>query len=135
MINPKIIKIALDTRNEGLKNIYTHKSMIKNSKCGDIIKVEFNTKLNKIKNLRYETESCIFCQASASLLSKKINVLSINTIKKDVNLFYNIFKNKNTNLPIKYKAFSDVIKKKYNSRVDCIILPFNAIIKALKKNV
>ena len=33
--------------------------------------------------MKYETESCIYCEASASLLSKKIKRLNVQTIKND----------------------------------------------------
>ena len=78
MIDIKIIKIASDTINEGLKNIFTHKSSMKNKICGDIIEIEIIAKNNKIKSFRYETKSCIYCNASASILSNKIKLFSIN---------------------------------------------------------
>ena len=65
MISQKIIKIATDTRYSGLNNIFTHRSSIKNSLCGDKIKIEVITKNTKISSMRYETESCILCEASA----------------------------------------------------------------------
>ena len=76
MINSQIIKIVSDGKNFGLKNIYTHKSIAKNSLCGDLIKIEIIVKKNKIKSMRYETEACILCEASANLLSRKIKKLA-----------------------------------------------------------
>ena len=131
MISNKIIQIALNTENFGLRNNFTHKATLRNKKCGDIIKIEINKLNNKIKNMRYETESCIFCQASASILSKKVSYLS--TIKlqnqiKDIELY---FKNEKIKLPNNLKMFREILNKKYRNRYDCIILPFNALIKAL----
>ena len=40
MINENILKIASNTSNYGLKDFFTHKSILKNSKCGDKIKIE-----------------------------------------------------------------------------------------------
>ena len=59
MIDRRIIKIASNTKYAGLKNDFTHKSTLKNSLCGDSIKVEFIANKSKIKSMRYETESCI----------------------------------------------------------------------------
>ena len=84
MINLKIIKLASSTGNVGLKNKFTHKSSIKNSLCGDFIKTEFVVKNSKIESMRYETESCILCEASASLFSKKVKNCKINDLIKDV---------------------------------------------------
>ena len=78
----EIIKIASNTNNVGLTNNYTFKASKKNSLCGDTIKIELLVKKTKIHTMKYETESCIYCEASASLLSKKIKNLSIKDIKK-----------------------------------------------------
>ena len=72
MIDKKIIRIASNTKFEGLRKIYTHKSSAKNRLCGDYIKIELIADKSKIKSMRYETESCILCEASASLLANKI---------------------------------------------------------------
>ena len=130
MIDDKIIKLASDTKNYGLKNYFTHHSNSKNHICGDKIKIQLVAKKEKIISMRYETESCIICQASASILSKKINTSSIKSLKKD----YLILKNSNNNikLPEKFKPFKDLLKKNSN-RVECVVLPFKALIKALEK--
>ena len=135
MIDTQIIKIALDTNNQGLNNIYTHRTTIKNKTCGDLIKIEFVRKLNKILLMRYETEACIFCQASASILAKKIKSFPINQLMKDVDLMRNIIEGKERILPKKYKDFRKILNKKYKSRLNCIILPFDALKKALKNDL
>ena len=81
----EIINIASNTSNVGLTNKYTFKSTKKNSNCGDLIEVELILKNSKINSMKYETESCVLCEASASLLSKKIKNLPIKTIKKELN--------------------------------------------------
>ena len=40
MISQKIIQIASNTKNVGLTNKYSFKSSVKNSLCGDKIKIE-----------------------------------------------------------------------------------------------
>ena len=85
MISNEIIKFASNTSNVGLTNKYTFKSTKKNSMCGDLIKVELIQKNSKINSMKYETESCVLCEASASLLSKKIKNLPIKTIKEELN--------------------------------------------------
>ena len=70
-----ILKIASDTRNMKKLENFTHSALKKNSMCGDLIIVELILKNSKINSMKYETESCILCEASASLLSKKIKNL------------------------------------------------------------
>ena len=134
MINSKIIKIASNTKHEGLKNIFTHKSSIKNSLCGDFIKVEFIANKSKIKSMRYETESCILCEASASLLASKIKKLYLKDIKKDIENLKKIKKNKNLNFPLNFKELKQILNKKTLKRINCVILPMEALFKAFKMN-
>jgi nitrogen fixation NifU-like protein len=132
MINSKIIKIASNTKYEGLKNIFTHKSSIKNSLCGDFIKVEFIANKSKIKSMRYETESCILCEASASLLASKIKKLYLKDIKKDIENLKKIKKNKNLNFPLRFKELKQLLNKQTLKRINCVILPMEALSKAFK---
>ena len=73
----EILNIASDTENNrNLKN-HTHFSKLKNSLCGDEIQIKLIIKDDKILDFGYQGNSCIYCQASASLLSK----ISINNKK------------------------------------------------------
>ena len=132
MINSKIIKIASNTKYEGLKNIFTHKSSVKNSLCGDFIKVEFIANKKKIKSMRYETESCILCEASASLIANKMKNFNLKDLKKDIRYLINIKKNKKLNFPIKFKELKILLNKKTLNRINCVILPMVALSKAFK---
>ncbi|MFL2883191.1 MAG: iron-sulfur cluster assembly scaffold protein [Pelagibacteraceae bacterium] len=128
MIDTKIIKIASNTKNFGLRNVFTHRSSAKNSLCGDLIKIEVVAKNNKIKSMRYETESCILCEASANLLSRKINKFCLNEIKD----LKKKIKTKTLDLPDKFKEFKVLLNKKNISRINCVILPLDALLKAFK---
>ena len=76
MIKKELIKISLNLDNYGLTKNRTHYAYYKNKVCGDKIEIELNVDKIKINTMRYETESCIYCQASASILSKIISSLS-----------------------------------------------------------
>ncbi len=132
MINSKIIKLASITKNVGLKNKFTHKSSIKNSLCGDLIKTEFVVSDSKIKSMRYETESCILCEASASLFSRKIINSEIKDLKKDILKFKKLKKNFSYEFPSKFKEFNQLVDKKNFYRINCVILPMEAFLKAFK---
>ena len=133
MISNEIIKIASKTSYVGLKNDYTHKSSKKNSMCGDLIKVELVVNKSKINSMRYETESCIYCNASANLIAKHIRGLSINKVKKDLNKLRSFSMDlKSFQIPIKFKKFKSLFKKTNTNRLNCIFLPLDAVLKALK---
>ena len=132
MITSKIIKIASNTTNVGLTNKYNFKSSLKNSICGDKIKLELVVKNFRIKSMKYETESCIYCEASASLLAKRIENLEVKIAVKELNSLKNIFLKQKTILPANFKDFKVLIHKKNINRINCINLPFDAVLKALK---
>jgi len=132
MINLNILKMASDTKYYGLKNIYTHQAKIKNRVCGDIIEIEVKIRKDKINLMRYQTEACIFCQASASILANQIKKFSIKSLKQDINFFSKLIQNKEDQLPAKFKSLKKLINKENSKRFDCIMLPFKALLKALK---
>ena len=131
MFDIQVIKLASNTKNYGLTKLSTHKASSKNKLCGDKITVELNADKIKIKSMRYETESCVYCQASASILSNTISSLKINKLKNDFLQIEDFFLTKGKKLPKKYKIFKILMKKKNKDRYKCIMLPFYAVQKAL----
>ncbi len=132
MINQKIIEIASNSKNSGLNNNYTHKSSVKNSLCGDKIKIELITKNKKINSIRYETESCILCEASASLIAKKIKNYNLKDLQKDIQILKDIINNKKIDFPPKFKEYKHLVTKDNNNRTKCVTLPLDALLKAFK---
>ena len=126
----EILEIASDTNYcKGIKN-HTHISKLKNPLCGDEVQIELIIKENKIKDFGYQGKSCIYCNASANLLSK----ISINSEKSKIDELCDdatsYFDDIDTFVD-KWKMFKKVFKKKNLSRKECILLPF----KTLKKIV
>ena len=132
MIDSKIIKIASYTENVGLRNKFTHKSSIKNSLCGDFIKTEFIADKLKVKSMRYETESCLLCEASASLFSRKIKNFKIRELIKEIKELKKSNNNINYSFSNKLKEFDRLINKKNINRFNCVTLPMEAFLKAFK---
>jgi len=135
MISPEIIKIASDTSNYGIKENSHFTATAKNKMCGDTITVAIEITNNKLERMSYDTESCIFCQASASLLSKIIRKSNIENLRNDVNEINMSHKNKKIILKRKYKPFRKLFQKKYKERFTCILLPFNALIKVVNNAI
>ena len=131
-MNLEILQIAADTKNnKDIKN-FTHKSKYKSKMCGDEIEISLIVKDQKILDMGYQCKSCIYCQASASLLSKlSINksLIKINELIKFVNIF---FKSTNLKFNKEWKPLEKIFDKKNISRKECILLPFKTVTKALK---
>tara|TARA_Y100001970_G_scaffold229455_1_gene284620 strand:+ start:282 stop:668 length:387 start_codon:yes stop_codon:yes gene_type:complete len=128
MIDNRLLKIASNTRFYGLTNDYTYKTNLKNSFCGDKISIEILLKKNIIKELRYETEACIYCQASASTLASIAKNTNFSELKTNLSKYLNFSKK----VPKKFNNLTYLLKEKYMIRKDCILLPFKAFYKAIK---
>ena len=101
--------------------------------CGDEIKIYLIVKNRKILNLKYEGESCIYCQASASLLSNNILKKPTREIELLLNESNNRFKNIKKYHLKDWDNFFKIINKRNVLRKDCLLLPIKATLKALKK--
>ena len=127
-----ILEIASNTdNNKNIKN-HTHYSKLKNPLCGDEIQIKLVIKDDKIIDFGYQGNSCVYCQASASLLSK----ISINNSKHKLNELCNdvksYFNGNLTNIEDKWGTFKKLLKKENLLRKECILLPFKALEKIIK---
>ena len=128
----EILKIAADTKNNKEIKNFTHKSKHKNPLCGDEMEISVIVKNEKILDIGYQCKSCIYCQASASLLSKLSMNKSIEKIREINSLVEKFFKNTNLKFSKEWKLFEKLFNKKNISRKECILLPFKTLTKALK---
>jgi nitrogen fixation NifU-like protein len=127
----EVLNIAANTdHNKNIEN-HTHVSKLKNSLCGDEMQIEVILKNEKILDFGYQGKSCVYCQASASLLSK----ISINNQKEKINDLCDkaeLYFNDDVKITDKkWISLKKLIKNKNINKKDCILLPF----KALKKIV
>ena len=128
----EILKIASDTKNHKVLDKCTHKAKQKNSMCGDEMEVSVKVGKDQILDFGYQSKSCIFCQASASVLSNFSINNKISNIDKAINFFETFFQNDETKIPKEFKKFKVLFHKSNLSRKECILLPFKALNKALK---
>ena len=128
----EILKIAADTKNNKEIKNFTHKSKHKNPLCGDEMEIGIIVKNQKISDIGYQCKSCIYCQASASLLSKLSISQSLEKIKEINSFVEKFFKNTNLKFSKEWKRFEKLFNKKNIPRKECILLPFKTLTKALK---
>ena len=128
----EILKIASDTINHKNLDDCTHKSKQKNPICGDEMEVGVKISENQILDFAYQCKSCIYCQASASVLSKFSINNTINNINEIITFVDVFFESNNTKFPKEWKKLEILFNKKNISRKECILLPFKTLAKALK---
>ena len=133
MIDKEIIKIASNTENHGVLNNHTHSSKLKNAICGDEMKIYLIVKDDKITNFKYECESCIYCQASVSLLSRNVKNKSIEKVKNLAKQAKNCFEKNNKSFDKEWEEFDKIMNKNNISRKECLLLPVNTTLDALNK--
>ena len=131
MIDKEIIKIASNTENHGVLDKHTHFSKLKNSICGDVMKIYLIIKNDKIENFKYECESCIYCQASVSLLSRSAKNKSIEKVKNFAEQAKNCFEKNTKSFDKEWKEFDKIMTKNNISRKECLLLPLNTTLDAL----
>ena len=127
----RILEIASYTDNNKVLKDPTHKSKNKNPICGDEMEISLIVENDTIKDMGYQCKSCVYCQASVSLLSRKIKDKKINEIKVLVSNGEKLFDNVKVNLEKQWKDFKEILNKKNLSRKECLLLPIKTIAKAL----
>ena len=132
----KILEIASHTENNKVIKNYTHQSRNKNPLCGDEMEISLIVKDNIIEDIGYQCKSCIYCQASVSLLSRSVIQAPIEKIDgflSQASFFFNVnfdqLKKVNIN---NFKDFKKIMNIKNISRKECLLLPFKTLSKALK---
>ena len=127
----RILEIASNTENNKILDKHTHKSKNKNPLCGDEMEISLIVKNNKVLDMGYQCKSCVYCQASVSLLSQNIKYKNLDEIKDFIATCENIFENTKINLEKKWLSFKELFNKKNISRKECLLLPLRTVTKAL----
>ena len=132
----KIIEIASHTENQRVIKNYTHQSKNKNPLCGDEMEISLIVKDNIVEDIGYQCKSCIYCQASVSLLSRFVMQTPIEKITVFLSQASSFFDESFENLKkINIKGiedFKNIMNSKNISRKECLLLPFKTLSKALK---
>jgi len=128
----RILEIASHTDNHKILKDHTHRSKNKNLICGDEMEISLIVKNDIIKDIGYQCNSCIYCQASVSLLSHKIINKKVEEVKNFILDAEKIFDDVKSNIDKHWHDFEELFDKKNISRKECLLLPLKTILKALK---
>ena len=128
----RILEIASHTENNKIIENFTHKSKNKNPLCGDEMEISLIVEEDVVKDLGYQCKSCVYCQASVSLLSRKIKDKKIEEIKEFIGNSEKLFKDAKVTIEKHWKDFKEIFDKKNLSRKECLLLPLRTVLKALK---
>ena len=112
----RILEIAAHTENNKVVENYTHKSKHKNPLCGDEMEISLIVKEDVVKDMGYQCKSCVYCQASVSLLSRKIKEKKVDDIKKFIKVGEQLFEDAKVSMEKHWKDFKEILDKKNLSR-------------------
>ena len=128
----RILEIASHTENNKIIENFTHKSKNKNPLCGDEMEISLIVEEDVVKDLGYQCKSCVYCQASVSLLSRKIKDKKIEEIKEFIDSGEKLFEDAKVTIEKHWKDFKEIFDKKNLSRKECLLLPLRTVLIALK---
>ncbi len=128
----RILEIASHTENHKVLENYTHKSKHKNPLCGDEMEISLVVKNEIVKDMAYQCKSCVYCQASVSLLSRKIREKQINQIMTFISHGEKLFNDVKTKIDMEWNCFKEILNKKNINRKECLLLPLKTVQKALE---
>ncbi len=128
----RILEIASHTENNKILKNFTLKSKNKNPLCGDVMEISLIVENNVVKDMGYQCSSCVYCQASVSLLSRKIKEKKVDEVKSFISNGEKLFDNVKISLEKHWKDFKEILNEKNLARKECLLLPLKTILKALK---
>ena len=128
----RILEIASHTENNKILENFTHKSKNKNPLCGDEMEISLIVKNDIIKDMGYQCKSCVYCQASVSLLSRKLKNKKIEEIKSFITNGEKLFDDAKVAIEKHWRDFKEILDKKNLARKECLLLPLRTVLKALK---
>ena len=128
----RILEIASYTENNKTLKKFTHKSKHKNPLCGDEMEISLLVENDSVKDMGYQCKSCVYCQASASLLSRIIKNKSIAQILVFISHGEKMFDDLKIKIDKEWKNFKEILNEKNIKRKECLLLPLRTVSKAIK---
>ena len=105
----EILKIASNTENHKILTNFSHSSKQKNPLCGDEMLISLKISNNKILDFAYQCKSCIYCQASVSVLSRVSINNTIDKIRELLSFTETFFSDNKNKFPKEWKIFNITI--------------------------
>tara|TARA_B100000073_G_scaffold309713_1_gene281621 strand:+ start:268 stop:666 length:399 start_codon:yes stop_codon:yes gene_type:complete len=127
----RILEIASNTDNNKIIDNYTHRSKNKNPICGDEMEISLIVENNKVVDFGYQCKSCVYCQASVSLLSQNVKNKNLDEVKNFIFTSEKIFEDTKISLEKKWNVFKELFDKRNKSRKECLLLPIRTLSKAI----
>ena len=110
------------------------RAVVDNPLCGDRVRVDVTVSGGRVERVAHEVRGCLLCQAAASVIGADAPGEDVHALIDLAPALRSFLADETTGPPQLWPAlqmFAPVAK--HRSRHDCVMLPFDALVEALKK--
>ena len=123
-----LLEHARNPKNSGILKSPDIRAFAFNPLCGDELELTLALSDLNIKECKTKVRGCSICQASASMMSEFILSKTINEALITSQIFTEVLKNENDEIPEILEFLSPLISlKKHKSRIKCMKLAWDAL--------
>ena len=135
LYHKELLRLAAEAHGAGRLADAQATATVDNPLCGDRITVDVTTADGRIARVGYDVKACLLCQASASIIGAAATGASRQDIQAIADLIGGMLR-QHRPLPggawAKLEVFTPVAPHK--SRHRCVLLPFEALLKAMAES-
>ena len=128
-----IIALAKRAREQPRLEDADHTATVDNPLCGDRITIDLKTHEERIEKVGHKTRGCLLCEASACLIVDHAPGETIESLIGKAEILIPGFPDEDRSLADLWPGFDTLAPtRRFKSRHECVILPFKALLSALK---
>ncbi|MFQ5534101.1 MAG: iron-sulfur cluster assembly scaffold protein [Sphingomonadales bacterium] len=130
----ELLHLAAMARAHGRLNTPDASVTLDNPLCGDRVTIDVTVANGRVAEIAQDVRACVLCQASVSILGAHATGESSMAISEISNTVAAMLRGEASAPDGKWSEFSAFEPvRQYNSRHRCVMLPFEALSKALAK--
>ncbi|MEM7041747.1 MAG: iron-sulfur cluster assembly scaffold protein [Pseudomonadota bacterium] len=128
-----IIDLAKRSRTQPRLDRPDLSAVVDNPLCGDRITLDLALDGEKIREVGHKTRGCLLCEAAACLIVDHAPGAASDELQERADTLVRSFRDEET-APGDLWPGLDILApaRRYKSRLDCVTLPFQALIRAIK---
>ena len=128
-----LLRLAANAVGDGTLDNPDASETLDNPTCGDRITIQVKLEDGRITHLNHQNRSCVLCQAAASLMSESAIGREASEISATRDNLQSLLQGEAVQFTPEWKKleFFNVVSA-HKSRHNCVLLPFDALIKALE---
>ena len=128
-----IIDLAKRSREQGRLDQPDLSATVDNPLCGDRITLDLALDGETVREVGHKTRGCLLCEASASLIMDHAPGQTLDALEEKAEALIRSFKDNDQALDELWPNLETLAPaRRFKSRLECVTLPFSALLKVLK---